>query len=311
MRVLVMGAGAVGAYYGATLALRGHEVAFVARGAHLAAMRAQGLTVHSGGQTHRLQPVRAVAAPAESDAPVDLVLFTVKGYDTDTAALALRPVIGPDTAVLTLLNGVDSADQLAAALGAEHVLAGTTLILTSLTAPGVIDQTSPFRRITFGELVGGVTPRAETIATALREAGVEVTLSPDPLVGVWTKFIMQAPHATMTTACDSALGPIRDTPEGTALYRTLIEEVVAVGRTAGVALPPDAVETTVAVIRDFPAAAKTSMQRDFEARRRTELDQLTGAVVRRGRALGVPTPAFIALYAVLRVRALAFGGVTQ
>jgi 2-dehydropantoate 2-reductase len=273
-------------------------------------MREQGLTVHTGGQTHRLQPVRAVATPAEAGGPVDLVLFTVKGYDTETAAVALRPVIGLDTAVLTLLNGVDSADQLAAALGAKHVLAGTTLILTSLTAPGVIEQTSPFRRIAFGEMVGGVTPRAQAIATALEAAGVEVTLSPDPLLGVWTKFIMQAPHATMTTACDSALGPIRETPEGAALYRTLIEEVVAVGRAVGVALPADAVETTVGIIRDFPAAAKTSMQRDFEARRRTELDQLTGAVVRRGQSLGVPTPAFTALYAALRVRALAFGGVT-
>jgi 2-dehydropantoate 2-reductase len=309
MRVLVMGAGAVGGYYGAALALRGHEVAFVARGAHLAAMRERGLEVRTDGQTHLLHPVRAVETPADAGGPVDLALFTVKGYDAESAAAALRPVVGPATAVLTLLNGVDSPDQLAAALGAEHVLAGTTLVLTNLIAPGVIDQTSPFRRITLGALIGGVTPRAEAVAGALREAGVEVTLAADALVGVWTKFIMQAPHATMTTACDSALGPIRETPEGSALYLTLIREVVAVGRAAGVALPADAVETTMTVIQNFPAEAKTSMQRDFEARRRTELDQLAGAVVRRGRALGVPTPAFDALYATLRVRALAFGGV--
>jgi 2-dehydropantoate 2-reductase len=309
MRVVVMGAGAVGGYYGWALATRGHDVAFVARGAHLAAMRERGLEVRSGGQAHLLRPVAAVASPSEVDGPVDLVLFTVKGYDVAEAAAALRPLIGPATAVLTLLNGVDSAEQLAEAFGPEHVLAGTTLILTSIAAPGVIEQTSPFRRITMGELAGGVSPRAEAIAAALTEAGVEVTLSPDPLVGVWTKFIMQAPHATMTTACESALGPIRDTPEGEALYLTLIREVVAVGRAAGVALPADAVEATMAVIRAFPAEAMTSMQRDFAARRRTELDQLAGAVVRRGAALGVPTPAFAALYAVLRVRALAFGGV--
>ena len=309
MRVMVMGAGGVGAYYGAALARRGHQVAFVARGAHLAAMRQNGLIVHTGGETFALQPVSALATPAEHDGPVDLVLFTVKGYDVATAAEALRPVMGPATAVLTLLNGIDSADQLAAALGPEHVLAGTTLILTSVTAPGVVDQTSPFRRITFGDLIGGITPRVELIADALHEAGVDVTRSADPMAGVWTKFIMQAPHATMTTACDSALGPIRTTDEGSALYRVLIEEVVNVGRAAGIALPADAVERTVALIRDFPAEARTSMQRDFDARRRTELDQLPGAVVRRGRALSVPTPAFAALYAVLRVRALAFGGV--
>jgi 2-dehydropantoate 2-reductase len=305
-----MGAGGVGAYYGAALALRGHHVAFVARGPHLAAMREEGLTVHTGGDVHRLRPVQALASPADHDGPVDLVLFTVKGYDALPAAEALRPVIGPTTAVLTLLNGVDSADQLAATLGAEHVLAGTTFILTSVRAPGVIEQTSPFRRITCGDLIGGITPRVDRIAEALRDAGVEVTLSPDPLVGVWSKFIMQAPHATMTTACASALGPIRQTPEGAALYRTLIEEVVAVGRAAGIALPPDAVERTMTIIREFPAEAKTSMQRDFEARRRSELEQLPGAVVRRGNAVGVPTPAFAALYAVLRVQAASFDSQT-
>jgi len=309
MRVLVMGAGAVGGYYGGVLARRGHDVVFVARGEHLAAMRERGLELRTDGQTYLLRPVRAVASPAEAGEPVDLVLFTVKGYDAEAAAAALRPVVGPATAVLTLLNGVDSADQLSRALGAEHVLAGMTLILTNVVAPGVIDQTSPFRKITMGELTGGVTPRAEAVAAALRSAGVEVTLSADPMVGVWTKFIMQAPHATLTTACQSALGPIRETPEGAALYLTLIREVVAVGRAAGVALPADAAEATMDLIRSLPATAMTSMQRDFERRRRTELEQLTGAVVRRGQALGVPTPAFAALYAVLRVRALAFGGV--
>jgi 2-dehydropantoate 2-reductase len=148
------------------------------------------------------------------------------------------------------------------------------------------------------------------IAAALREAGVEVTVSPDPAVAVWTKFLMQAPHATLTSACQASLGAIRGTPEGAALYETLIREVAAVGRAAGVALPPDAVEATLATIRGLPDEARTSMQRDFEHQRRVELEQLTGAVVRRGQALGVPTPAFAALYAVLRVRALAFGGVS-
>lgn len=307
MRVLVMGAGAVGGYYGGALALKGHSVIFVARGAHLAAMREHGLELRTGGVSHRLQPITAVASPAEVDGTVDLVLFTVKGYDTERAAIALKPVVGPNTAVLTLLNGVDSADLLAQALGREQILAGTTLILTSLVAPGIIDQTSPFRRITMGELAGGVTPRAEAIAAALTDAGVEVTLSADAMVGVWNKFIMQAPHATMTTVCQSALGPIRQTPAGLELYLTLIKEVVAVGRAAGIALADNAVDATMTIIKEFPAAAKTSMQRDFEAQRQTELEQLTGAVVRKGLALGVPTPAFAALYAVLRVRADQFG----
>jgi 2-dehydropantoate 2-reductase len=253
--------------------------------------------------------VVAVDSPGTADGPVDLVLFTVKGYDAETAAAALRPVIGPETAVLTLLNGVDSADILAATLGPTHVLPGTTLILTNLVAPGIIDQTSPFRRIAFGDPSGQVTPRVAAIADALREAGVEVTVSPDPVLAVWTKFLMQAPHATLTSACQAPLGAIRGTPEGAALYETLIREVAAVGRAAGVALPANAVEATLETIRSLPDEARTSMQRDYEHQRRVELDQLTGAVVRRGQALGVPTPAFAALYAVLRVRALAFGGV--
>ena len=308
MRVLVMGAGAVGGYYGAALAERGHAVTFVARGAHLRAMRERGLTVKSGGRVTVLHPVDAVAEPSASGGELDLVLFTVKGYDTDAAAAALRPALGARTVVLTLQNGIDSEARLSVALGAERLLVGTTLIATTIAEPGVIEQANPIRRIELGEPSGAVTARVELIAAALRDAGVDVSVTSDVRRAVWEKFVRLAPGATLATACHATIGEVRTTPEGAALYRALIAETVAVGRAAGVALPTDAVETAVRLIQALPADMRTSMQLDFERRRRVELEELTGAVVRLGRRLGVPTPVYDVLCAVLEVRARAFGG---
>ncbi|HEY7139084.1 MAG TPA: 2-dehydropantoate 2-reductase, partial [Methylomirabilota bacterium] len=230
MRVLVMGAGAVGGFYGAALAGRGHAVTFVARGAHLEALRERGLTLRSGGASTVLRPVHAVADPSESGGGFDLVLFTVKGYDTEPAALALRPAVGPRTAVLTLQNGVESGDRLGAVLGDGRVLVGTTLMATTIAEPGIIDQANPVLRIELGERSGEVTPRVESIAAALRDAGAEVRVTTDVRRAVWEKFVRLAPGATLTTACRATLGEVRSTPEGAALYRALIAETVAVGR---------------------------------------------------------------------------------
>ena len=308
MRVLVMGSGGLGGYFGGMLAQTGHDVTFVARGAHLAALRERGLEVRTDEQAYRFPSVSAVATPSEATGDFDLILFTVKGYDAEAAATALRPVIGPETAVLTVLNGVDSAEQLAAILGPEHVLAGTTFIRSTLAKPGVIEQMGTLRRVVFGEFSGGVTARAERVAAALRAAGVATEVVEDARVALWQKFVMQAPHATLTSVCQMPCGPIRETPEGDRLYRTLIAECVAVGRASGVALPDDAEETALGVIWQFLYEQKTSMSIDYERGNRVELEQLTGAVVRRGTALGVPTPTFAVLYDVLKVRALASGG---
>jgi 2-dehydropantoate 2-reductase len=308
VRVLVMGAGAVGGFYGAALAGRGHAVTFVARGAHLEALRERGLTLRSGGASTVLRPVHAVADPSESGGGFDLVLFTVKGYDTEPAALALRPAVGPRTAVLTLQNGVESGDRLGAVLGDGRVLVGTTLMATTIAEPGIIDQANPVLRIELGERSGEVTPRVESIAAALRDAGAEVRVTTDVRRAVWEKFVRLAPGATLTTACRATLGEVRSTPEGAALYRALIAETVAVGRAAGADLPPDAVESAVRLIGTLPADMRTSMQLDFERRRRVELEDITGAVVRLGKRLGVSTPTYEVLYGVLRVRAATFGG---
>lgn len=303
MHVLIMGAGAIGGIYGTLLALRGHEVTFVARGTQLETMQARGLEVRTPSGTHLLQPVSAVERPADASGQFDLVLFTVKGYDTEDAAIALRPAVEPQTVVLTLQNGVESSDRLAEILPVANILTGATYVAATTTSPGVIEQVSAFRRIVFGEPGGGITPRVEAIAAALQNAGIETTASADATAAVWQKFVMQAPNATITSVCRAPVGPIRDTAEGTALYRRAMAEVADVGRAAGVALADDAVETAFATVSSMPAAAKSSMQVDFERGRRVELEELTGAVVRQGRKAGVPTPTFDALYSVLKVRA--------
>ena len=311
MRVLVMGAGAVGGYYGAVLAGRGHAVTFVARGEHLRVLREQGLTIRGPDGERVVHPLDAVAEPAAATGEVELALFTVKGYDTDAAARALRPALGPASAVLTLQNGVESEARLGAVLGAERVVVGTTLIATSLAEPGVIEQANPVRRIELGEPSGAVTPRVERIAAALRDAGVDVRVPPDIRRAVWEKFVRLAPGATLATACRATIGEARGAPEGAALYRALIAETVAVGQAAGAGLPPDAVDTAVRLIAALPADMRTSMQLDFERRRRVELEDITGAVVRLGGRLGVPTPVYDVLYALLKVRAQAFGGLGE
>lgn len=312
MRVLVMGTGGLGGYYGWALASHGHDVTFVARGAHLAAIREHGLTLRSlvTNETHVIKPAKAVERPAEAaaGADFDLIIFTVKAFDTEVAAALLPPVVGPNTAVLTLQNGVDSVDLLSAAVGAEHILAATTRINCVIAEPGVIVQNTPFSKLEMGELSGEATPRITAIAEAYRATGIEVFVSDEPLRELWTKFIMIAPHASLTSSTGQAVAGIRSVPEGLALYRQLIEETVAVGRATGINLAPDAVERTMDFITNLSPGAKTSLLFDYERENRVELEYLTGTVVRRGRALGVPTPGFDVLYAVLKVRALAFGG---
>jgi 2-dehydropantoate 2-reductase len=279
----------------------------VARGAHLVALRERGLELRIGEQRVRVQPVCAVENPAQAGMDFELIIFAVKTYDSAAAIEALRTAVGPGTAVLALQNGVDSIEELALAFGPEHVLAGPSYIISALVEPGVV-ETAPPRRMVLAELAGPPTPRLEAIASAIREVGVDVTLGDDARRALWEKFVPQAANATISSVCQLPLGMVRDTPEGFELYRALMGESCAVGRACGVALPPGFEESTLAAFMSVPPTATSSMQRDFQARRRVELEHLTGAVVRRGQAHGVPTPGFDALYAVLKVQALAFGG---
>jgi 2-dehydropantoate 2-reductase len=311
MRVLVMGAGAVGSAYGAILAEHGHEVAYVARGAHLQALRERGLEVRRPAETIGPRPVTAVERPADAGQEWDLILFTVKGYDTEPAIEALRPVVGPRTTVLPLQNGVDGVDGLSAAFGRERVVAGTTTINVAVIEPGVIEERGVPIRTTMAELSGEITPRLRELEKVFGAAGLEGVASDDAQVALWRKFVLLAAHATITSACGEPVGAIRALPEGAALYRQLIDEAAAVGRAAGVALPPEIEDEIYTFVMTMAPTARSSMAIDFAAQKRVELEQITGAVVRRSKALSVPAPGFCALYPVLKVRALAYGGIKE
>lgn len=305
MRVLVMGAGSVGGYYGAILARTDHTVTFVARGAHLAALQSTGLEIRRPDESYRLHPIQATDQLAAGGPPPELVLFTVKTYDTDGAIAVLQPVVGPSTMILTLQNGVDSGELLGRAFGPERVLVGTTFINAAVPEPGVVVDRGALIRSTLAELSGRVSERLEAVAAALRKGGVEVTVQADPRLGPWQKFILLSAHATMTSATGEMLGTIRDQPEGLALYRQLMTEAEAVARAEGVPLPADIVATTMDFLTNMPPIARSSLAVDFANRRRVELEQITGSIIRRGRASAVPTPGFDILYAVLKVKAAA------
>lgn len=299
MRIAILGAGGVGGYYGGLLARDGQDVAFLARGAHLAALREQGLQVESVHGDFRVHPVEATGDPAEIG-PVDLVLVAVKTYDLETAAEAAGPLVGAETAVLPLLNGLDADRRLAAVLGPEPVLAGLTHISSSLASPGLVRQISAVRRITFGERDGTVTPRARRIAAALASAGIEVVLSDKIEVALWEKFLFIASISGVCCLARRPMGVVLATPETHQLYFQALREVEAVGRARGVALAPDLVERTLALSEGFAPETRPSMLVDLEAGRRLELEALNGAVVRLGGAVEVATPVHSVAYAALK-----------
>ncbi len=298
MRIAIMGSGGVGGYYGGLLTLVGHDVAFIARGAHLAAMQANGLRIHSVYGDFTLQSVQATDRPADIET-VELVLMCVKTPDTTNAAQQILPLIGPDTVVLSLQNGVEAPDQIGAIVGMSHVVGGATWISSSIEAPGVIRQVSQFRRIVLGELDGRITPRVERIREVLSSTGATVELSRDIQKVMWTKFVFIAAISGIGALTRLELGKYRHVPETRAMLTALMREVEAVARAAGVALDPYVVEQSLAFIDKAAAHIKPSMQLDVEAGRRSELDSMIGVIGRRGRALGVPTPVADLVYAAL------------
>jgi 2-dehydropantoate 2-reductase len=302
MKIAVLGAGGVGGYYGALLARAGEDVTFIARGKHLAAIRECGLRIESVHGDFEIHPAQATDDPAQVG-PVDLVLVTVKTYDLETAAEAARPLIGLQTVVLPLLNGLDAAQRLAAVLGAGHVLTSLTHISSSMAAPGLIRQVSPVRRITFGERDGTVSPRAERIRDVLAAGSVEVVLTTAVEVALWEKFVFIASISGVCCLARQPIGPVLDTPESRQLYVDAMREVEAVGRARGVALPVDIVERTLQLTDSFAPQTRPSLLVDLEAGHRLELEAMSGTVVRYGQDTAVPTPVHRVIYAALKPNA--------
>jgi 2-dehydropantoate 2-reductase len=301
MRIAAMAAGAVGGYFGARMAAAGHEVFFIARGANLAAIKANGLKLESvHGDLHLPKP--NVTDDPKSVGPVDIVLFAVKLWDTESAAEQTRPLVGPATRVITLQNGVDSVERIAPILGADRTCGGAAYIASVIGSPGVIKQTSHFAKMRFGRADKRPDATLQAFANAGKAAKLDVDISPDINVELWEKFIFLTAMAGSTASMRAPIGVIRADPELRGFFRALMEEAYAVGKAKGVALAPDFIEGRMAfMMNTVEPGMKASMAHDLDRGNRLELDWLTGKVRALGRALNIPTPASDTVYTVLKL----------
>lgn len=299
MKVLVMGAGAVGGYFGGVLARRGEDVTLIARGEQLKAIRERGLRVESAAHgTFVVHP--EATEKADGTWQADLVLYCVKSYDSPQAIEAMRPAVGPATTVLTLQNGVGSGDALAAAFGRGRVLLGAAYIEAMRKAPGVVAQAGS-QRIVFGEEDGRRTQRALRVLDTLKGAGIDAVLSPDIHRDLWNKLIFICALSGMSCITRASFADVLDTPETLELTWRVMREAEAVGRARGIPLDKDIVEATMAEFQATKQDLISSMYLDLQAGNPLELDVINGAVVRIGRELGVPTPVNEFIVACLRI----------
>jgi 2-dehydropantoate 2-reductase len=299
MRVTVMGSGGTGGYFGGLLARAGEDVTFVARGAHLEAIRKSGLSVRSRLAGDFTVSARATDDPVEAG-PADLILFCVKAYDTEVAAERLRPAVGPDTVILPVQNGIDSAERIGRVVGPGHVIGGLAGVSSVIAAPGIIEHRAGPDVIQLGELEDGSSARTERIADALRRAGMKAQVRPDIRVALWEKFVLICGLSGLTALTRLPIGTVLACPETRTLYRQTMEETHAVGRAEGVALPDGVVEETLKRFETVDPTVRGSLYYDLAAGRRLEIETLNGTVVRLGRERGIPTPANFAVYAALK-----------
>ena len=298
MRVAIMGAGGVGGYYGGMLARAGHDVTLIARGEHLRAILSNGLTVKTAHAGEFTVTVPATEAPSEIE-PVDLVLFCVKTYDTDSAAEMIRPLIGPETVVLPLQNGVESPERIACHTENERVIGGTTYVSSKIESPGIIKEIWDHKAY-MGELDGARTSRVEKLAETFAHADVQVEISPDIRVAMWGKLL--AVSAYTAVCCVSRLpgGTVMSCPESSDLLWGAVEEGIAVARASGVAIPDDILGRLRGVAESMDPMLRPSMYYDLEAGKHLELEDMIGVIVRKGRQQKVPTPLTFAMYAALK-----------
>lgn len=298
MRIAIVAAGGVGGYFGAKLAQAGEDVVFLARGAHLRAIRERGLRVESPDGDLLIHPAHATDDAAEVG-PVDVVLVAVKGWQLPQAVATLRPLVGTDTLVVPMMNGVEAPDQLAATLGAEHVAGGLCGLLGEVVGPGHIRNQMALPFVTIGELDNARTPRVERLREAFARAGVQADIADDIRAALWEKLLFVGPLGAVGAATRAPAGVVRRLLETRALLEDAMAEVAAVARADGIAVSDSAVAGALDRVDGLPARATASMQRDILAGRPSELDAQVGAVVRAARAVGVAAPIHSYLYASL------------
>ena len=298
MKVTVMGAGGVGGYFGGLLGRAGHDVTFIARGAHLQAIRGSGLRVESVNNGAFTVAGNAVEDASEVGAQ-DLVLFTVKMYHNASAIDAVRPVVGPGTTVLTLQNGIDNGDQLAGAFGESRVMIGSAYMEGRIASPGVVTQGGP-GLAGFGEMQPGISERGQKLLQVFQGANWRVELHENMPGMLWKKFAYIAGSAAVNAASNTVYAEMRTVPETRELIRAAIAEALEVGKARGAPIMEDSLEWAMTSLDGFPAEGRASLAKDFTEGRPVELEGLTGALVRMARELGVPTPVNDFLYGILK-----------
>jgi 2-dehydropantoate 2-reductase len=298
MKILIMGTGGVGGYYGGLLAKAGNDVTFISRGAHLYAIRNEGLQVKSVHGDFTVSPASATEHPAKVGPP-DLILFSVKTYNTDEAAEALKPAVGPQTSVLGLQNGIDAAERIGKVVGMEHIIGGATWLSSAVEAPGIIKQVSQFRRIVLGELDGSRSERIQSIYEVLKNTDITVEISEEILKVLWTKFVFISAASSLGSLTRLPMGNYRSVPETRSVILGLMREVEALARAQGILLDEDVVQKSLKFMDDAGPHIKASMQLDVEGGRRTEIESMIGVIGRKGRELGIPTPVADFVYACL------------
>jgi 2-dehydropantoate 2-reductase len=302
MKVAVIGAGGVGGYFGGLLARAGHEVTFIARGPHLRAIQDNGLRVESQLDGTFTVPGNATSNTS-SVGEQDLVIFTVKMYHNSDAVSAVLPLIGPETVVLTLQNGIDNGEILAETVGEDHVMIGSAYMEGRISEPGVVTQNGP-GIAAFGEMNVGISRRGENLLQRFQEAGWRVNLHENMPGMLWKKFAYIAGSAAVCAAANCVYEEMRTKPETRQLIRDAIEEVLAVGKARGAPIMPDSLAWAMDSLDRFPGQGRASMAKDFTDQRPVELEGLTGTVVRMARELKIPTPANDFLYAILKPAAV-------
>jgi 2-dehydropantoate 2-reductase len=300
MRIGIMAAGAVGGYIGARLAQAGHDVVFFARGAHLDAMRRSGLKIESAAGDIHLAKVNVTDDPA-TVAPVDIVIFAVKLWDTEKAGAQIKPIVTQNTRVITLQNGVDSVERLTAILGPGCVVGGTAVIATVIKEPGVITHTGHLAQLRCGRLDGKPDEKLAAFVAAAKAAGLDITQSDTMRRDIWVKFVMLVGLSGVTGMTRMPLGAVLADDDTRSMFRALLGETAAVGRAAGVDFADDFVEDRFKFAQQMPHGMKASMLHDLERGNRLELDWLAGHVGALGRKHGIATPANDSVYVALKL----------
>lgn len=304
MRIAVMGTGGMGGFYGGKLALTGQDVTFIARGAHLAAMQKDGLRLHGPDGEFTIEPTKATDNPARLDGkpmqPVDVVLFCVKLYDAEEAANLIRPIVGDDTLVISLMNGVDGPARIAKILGRGHVLGGAAYDSATISGPGIVQYRKGANRLVLGELSGGTHPRTKEFAEAGKAAGFDMQISDNIQQVLWEKFVLLATNAGLTALTRQPVGVVYKDPDLRRLATDMMSEVVAVAEASGVTLSPDIIERSFAVLDTFSPDMYASAYFDLANGKRMEVGSFSGLIAKLGDTHNIPVPHHRTVHACLK-----------